>query len=99
MAGPAEPLHLGGRGVKSQVQNAVDAENYAAAQPGDVLAALRAYGAPVERFIENLTHAELRGEAWLEFIGAEWTAEEVVRAILIGHVRSHLASIAAAIAE
>ncbi len=81
------------------VMNAYDAVKYAGFGPDQVGDRLRLYGAAAGDFLEGLTDQELGTVGRLSGLGVEWPVRGVVENVLIGHPRSHLASIQAGLAD
>jgi hypothetical protein len=73
--------------------NAQHAKQYASVSKEETLALLEQNGATALACLRGLSDAQLGNKA--EFFGREWTAEQAIQMILIGHIQDHLGKIRA----
>ena len=79
--------------------NAQHAERHAACTKAETLDLLRRDGAEAASVIRGLSDEQLDRAARIPVLDVQWSAEQVVQRILIGHAEDHLPGIRAVIAS
>jgi hypothetical protein len=74
------------------VMNAADAEKYAAMTQQEAAEHLTLFGAAAAKYVRGLTDEELAGSGLMGPVGTEISAAALIENVLIGHPRTHLAS-------